>query len=78
MNEWFKIISRDKRMYVLNWHHVTYSFDPNLPFERNKFNEWLVPAFPTGEFFCFLNDELTDGVFGDGWNFRIKLYGERI
>ncbi|MDR1284654.1 MAG: DUF2716 domain-containing protein [Campylobacteraceae bacterium] len=66
MTEWFKIISKSKRMYALNWQHVTYSFDPYLPFERDKFNEWLAPAFPNGDLLCFLNDDFTDGVFGDG------------
>jgi hypothetical protein len=78
MNEWFKIISKGRRMYALEWQSTTYSFDPNLPFERDKFNEWLIPAFPAGELFCFLNDELTDGVFGDGWNGRIIIWGDNL
>jgi hypothetical protein len=78
MIEWFKIISKGKRMYALNWQHVTYSFDPNLQFERDKFSQWLAPAFPNGDLLCFLNDDLTDGVFGDGWNYRIIIWGENL
>jgi hypothetical protein len=78
MIEWFKIISKGKRMYALDWHHTTYSFDPNLHFERDKFKHWLAPAFPDGDLLCFLNDDLTDGVFGDGWNHRIILWGETL
>jgi hypothetical protein len=78
MIEWFKIISKGKRMYALNWQHDTYSFDPYLPFERDKFNDWLAPAFPNGDLLCFLNDDLTDGVFGDGWNHRIILWGDNL
>jgi hypothetical protein len=78
MNEWFKIISKGRRMYALNWQHDTYSFDPNLPFERDKFDRWLAPAFPCRDLLCFLNDELTDGVFGDGWNGRIIIWGDNL
>jgi hypothetical protein len=78
MIEWFKIISNNKRMYALNWKHDTYSFDPYLTFERDKFNEWLAPAFPNGDLLCFLNDDFTDGVFGDGWNYRIIIWGENL
>src|SRR5438132_991579 len=39
----FETIALGKRMYALDWQHDCYSFDPLIEFEKNEFNEWLVP-----------------------------------
>lgn len=76
---WFKAISKGKRMYALNWKHEGYSFDPELPFEPGDvYDKWLVPAFPNGDYIFFLTHDFKNGIFGDGINFRISLWGKEI
>jgi hypothetical protein len=66
----------EKLIYALNWQHESYSFNPTLPFEKDEFNEWLIPVFPNGDYIFFLTKDLKDGIFADGINLKITLFGE--
>jgi hypothetical protein len=71
-----KIFSREKVIYALNWQHDCYSFNPNKPFELNEFNEWLIPVFPNGDYLFFLTENLDNGIFADGINKSVSIYGK--
>ncbi|HET9056445.1 MAG TPA: DUF2716 domain-containing protein [Chitinophagaceae bacterium] len=74
----FKKISKGKRMYALNYQHDCYSFSADLPFEKDEFGEWLVSIFPNGDYLFFLTSDFDNGVFADGINFRLLIWGEDI
>jgi hypothetical protein len=73
---WFKTIANGERMYALNWQHECYSFEVDLPFEKTEFNEWIIPVFPNGDFLFFLTRDFKNGIFADGINFTICLWGD--
>ncbi len=75
---WFKKISNGKRMYALNWQHDGYSFACDLPFEKDEFDEWLVPVFPNGDYLFFLTSNFKNGIFADGIHLRFSIWGEDI
>ena len=74
----FKILSNNKNMYALNWQHQCFSFNPELPFEKDDFDEWLIPVFPNGDYLFFITNDLKNGVFSDGINLRISLFGKKM
>ena len=74
----FKNISSKQRMYALNWQHDCYSFLPELPFEKDQFDEWLIPIFPNGDYLFFLTKNFQNGVFADGINLSISIFEKDI
>ncbi|MBA3681707.1 MAG: DUF2716 domain-containing protein [Bacteroidetes bacterium] len=74
---YFKKISNGGRIYALNWQHDCYSFDPYLPFEKDEFDEWLIPVFPNGDYLFFINNDLQEGVFCDGINLELSFFGQQ-
>lgn len=73
---YFNRIAKGKRLLALNWQHECYSFDPRLPFETDKFGEWLISVFPNGDYIFFLTKAFRDGIFADGLNLTISFFGE--
>jgi hypothetical protein len=74
----FKKIAKGGRMYALNWQHDCYSFSPYLLFEKDEFDEWLVPVFPNGDYLFFLTEDFDNGIFADGVNLKFSIWGENI
>lgn len=82
----FKKIAKDKIIYAMDWQHSCYSFDPNLPFEKNEFSDgclpgcniWPIPFFPNGDHLFFLTSDYKNGVFGDGFNGEIHFWGHEM
>ncbi len=52
--ELLKEIAKGERMYALEWEGESYSFDPLLPFEKDKYDKWLVPVFSNKGYTFFL------------------------
>jgi Protein of unknown function (DUF2716) len=75
---WFKKISKGNRMYALNWQHDCFSFAPDLPFEKDEFDEWKIPVFPNGDFLFFLTKNFKNGIFANGINLSLILWGMDI
>lgn len=75
---WLKEITNGTRIYALNWQHTCYSLTTDLPFEEDEFGEWLISVFPNGDFIFFVTDSLENGIFGDGINHRISIWGSEI
>ena len=67
---------KGEKLYALSWQHEGYLFDPFLPFERDRFNEWLIPALPDGEYQFFLTKDFKNGIFGDGFELSISFFGK--
>ncbi|WP_164972745.1 DUF2716 domain-containing protein [Lacibacter luteus] len=75
---WFEKISNGERMFALNWQHDCYSFTADLPFEKDEYNEWLIPVFPNGDYLFFLTNDFKNGIFADGVNFQLLIWGGDI
>jgi hypothetical protein len=67
-----------EEIWVTSWQHELYSFNPDLPFELDEFDEWLEPALPNGDYSFFLTKDYKNGIFGDGINFRLAFFGDKI
>ncbi len=72
------ITNRDERILALNWQHDCYSFDPRLEFEKDEFGEWLISVFPNGDYVFFLTQNFRNGIFGDGINLSLSLFGKEL
>jgi Protein of unknown function (DUF2716) len=78
VSECFRKISNGVRMYALNWQHDCYSFDPYLSFEKDEFDEWLIPVFPNGDYIFFLTTDLANGIFADGITMTLYFFGAEM
>lgn len=76
--KWFKEMSNNDLIYALNWQHECYRFSPYLPFEKDEFDEWLIPVFPNGDYCFFLSKDLQNGIFCDGIHLSISIFGDEI
>lgn len=75
---WFKNLAPQQRLYALDWQHTCYSFNPNLPFEKDEFDEWYVSVFANGDYIFFLTEDFKNGLFCDGINLTISLFGKEL
>lgn len=75
---WLKKVSKGKRIFALNWQHDCYSFNTDLPFEKDEFDEWLVPVFPNGDYIFFMTNDFSSGIFADGINLKLSIWGEAL
>lgn len=76
--KWFKNIANEGIIYAYNWQHDCYSFSPYLPMETDEFNEWLIPVFPNGDYLFFVSGNFNNGIFADGINLTISIWGKEI
>jgi hypothetical protein len=76
--KWFRQIAKNKEIYALNWQHDCYSFNPQLPIDKDEFNEWLIPVFPNGDYLFFLTDDFKNGLFADGLNLQLSFWGDEM
>jgi hypothetical protein len=74
VKKWFEVFGTV--LYSLEWKGECYSFNPHLPFEMDEFGEWLIPAFPNGDFSFFLTPDFKNGIFVDGINLTFSIWGE--
>ncbi len=67
------ILTKDERVIALDWQHPCYTFDPFF-----DFNDWLIPAFPNGDYYIFMTPDLSGGFFGHPWEQTICVIGEKF
>lgn len=79
LQEIFKNTTKENELlYALNWKGGGYAFDPRKPFEKDEFEEWLVPAFPNGDYTFFVTTDFMNGIFGDGITGKMTFFGEAV
>jgi hypothetical protein len=66
-------LSKNERIYALDWQHPCYSFYPNL-----EFTEWYVPALPNGDYYIFVSEDFSFGVFGHPWEWTSCVWGKGL
>ncbi|MCG6142745.1 MULTISPECIES: DUF2716 domain-containing protein [Leptospira] len=76
----FKNITKpNERMYALDWQHESYDFDPRNIMDRNdKYDEWLIPIFPNGDYYIFITKDFNNLWFGHPWEQTITLVGNDL
>jgi hypothetical protein len=73
-----RISEPGERLYALDWQHQCYDFDPRKPFERDEYNDWIVPVFPNGDYYIFLKKDFSNVWFGHPWEQTVTLIGSSI
>jgi len=63
---------------VLDWQHPCYRFYPHIPFELDEFDEWTIPILPNGDYYIFLEQEFTWGIFGHPWEQTMCIFGSPL
>jgi hypothetical protein len=63
-------------LLVLDWQHPCYRFSPH----RQSLNDgaWPVHIFPNGDYYAFLNYDLSMGTFGHPWEQTLCIFGEPL
>ena len=73
-----ELTNENEYVYALDWQHPCYWVNPFLAFPRDEFNEWLVPIFPNGDYYFFLQREFNWGLLGHPWEKSIIVFGHEL
>ncbi|KQN98941.1 DUF2716 domain-containing protein [Paenibacillus sp. Leaf72] len=65
-------------IYVLDWQHDSYLFNPHLESTKNEWGEWPIPLYPNGDYYFFLNKTMTWGYLGHPWENSICIFGNEF
>lgn len=73
-----KLTTKDEYIYALDWQHSCYWINPFLKFPRDEFNEWIIPIFPNGDYYFFIQKNFNWGFLGHPWEKSITLFGKEV
>lgn len=73
-----ELTAPDEYIYALDWQHAGYRMNPYLEVRRNEWNEWLVPLYPDGDYYFYLQKDFEWGYLGHPWEGTITLFGEKL
>ena len=68
----------DEFIYVLDWQHTCYLFNPRLESPRDEQGEWPIPLYPNGDYYFFIKKDFSFGYIGHPWEERIYIYGPAL
>ncbi|WP_339169663.1 DUF2716 domain-containing protein [Paenibacillus sp. FSL R5-0341] len=68
----------DDYLYVLDWQHESYLFNPRLDSPKNELNEWPIPLYPNGDYYFFIEKDFSWGYLGHPWEKSICIFGEEL
>jgi hypothetical protein len=75
----FRVCTRtNQRLYALDWQHYCYWFYPHRSFTADDLESWSVPILPNGDYFIFLNEDFSFGIFGHPWEQTMCVFGQRL
>ncbi|PFN20318.1 DUF2716 domain-containing protein [Bacillus cereus] len=63
---------------ALDWQHECYWVNPHLEFERNEFDEWIIPIIPNGDYYFFIHKDFKWGYLGHPWEKSITIFGREL
>ena len=66
----------DCRLVALDWNHPAYWFWPHRQATLDE--PWRVPAFPNGDYFILLTEDLSQGTFGHPWEQTLCVFGPEL
>jgi hypothetical protein len=70
-----KCVDVGSTIYALDWQHACYSFAPHQPFDFKTEDDWPVPPCPNGDYYIFLAQDMSFGVFGHPWEQTMCVFG---
>ncbi|WP_315907144.1 DUF2716 domain-containing protein [Priestia koreensis] len=73
-----KLTDPDEYIYALDWQHECYWLNSHLPLERDGWGEWIVPIFPDGDYYFFIEKDFKWGFLGHPWERSITIFGEEL
>ncbi|MBJ8110528.1 DUF2716 domain-containing protein [Bacillus cereus group sp. N6] len=73
-----KNTASNEYIMALDWQHECYWVNPHLEFERNEFNEWIIPVFPNGDYYFFIQKDFKWGYLGHPWEKSITIFGKEL
>ena len=63
----------DQRLLVLDWQHPSHWFWPHRQVLQPEPRPWL--AFPNGDYYAVLTEDLSTGTFGHPWEQTLCVFG---
>ncbi|MED3963103.1 DUF2716 domain-containing protein (plasmid) [Niallia taxi] len=72
------LIHKDEFMYAIDWQHPSYWINPHLEFPKSQFDEWIVPIFPNGDYYFFIQKNFEWGLLGHPWEKTITIFGKEL
>lgn len=60
----------DSSIYALDWQHESFWFNPH------QANDFEIPPFPDGDYYIFLTQDFSAGLFGHPWEQTICVFGD--
>ena len=73
-----RCVPPEGRLYALDWQHQGYWFYPHAPNEAANDNAWSVPVLPNGDYYIFLAEDFSFGLFGHPWEQTLCMFGQRL
>lgn len=71
-NAFAAILEPQRLIYVLDWQHTSYKFDPR------ESASWSLGIFPDGDYYIFLADDFSFGTFGHPWQLSLCVFGQPL
>ena len=66
------------RLYALDWQHPCYWFDPFGRIDVDALGLWPVPLLPDGDYYIFLAEDFSFGIFGHPWEQTMCIFGQTL
>lgn len=67
------VLTAGDKVMALDWQHPCFLFDP-----FREFTEWPISAFPNGDYYIFLRENMSAGFFGHPWEGTICVMGQEF
>lgn len=71
-----KCVAQEKRLYALDWQHPCYWLYPHRFLDAHSPQAWKVPVLPNGDYYIFLAEDFSFGLFGHPWEQTICVFGQ--
>ena len=65
-------------LYVLDWQHDGYHFDPHALSDPGNADSWEVMVVPDGDYYIFLAEDFSFGTFGHPWASTVCVFGQAL
>jgi hypothetical protein len=70
--------AEEEQLYVLDWQHPCFRFQPHREFPSAEWSQWETPVFPDGDYYIFLQQSFEFGTFGHPWEQSLCVFGQRL
>jgi hypothetical protein len=70
-----RVFASTEQLVVLDWQHLSWWFRPHLQAAAAD-KQWPIEVFPNGDYYVFLNEDMTAGTFGHPWQQTLCVFGK--